>query len=189
MEQSPSCKANQFLASQEIPCISWNHKVHHRTQKRHPSVPILSQLHPVPKTLHTYRRSILILSSHLRVGLPNGLFPSGFPTKSLCTPLLFPICSTCPTHLILDFITQTIFGEQYRSLSSSLCSSLHSTITSSLLGPNIPLNTLFSNTISLCSPLNVSDQVSHPYKQHGVEFSVLLKWNFKLWNVMTCRVV
>jgi hypothetical protein len=32
-----------------------------------------------------------------------------------------------------------------------------------LLGPNILHNTLFSNTLSLRSPLNVSDQVSHPY--------------------------
>jgi hypothetical protein len=30
--------------------------------------------------------------------------------------------ATCPTHLILDMITWKIFGEQYRSLSSSLCS-------------------------------------------------------------------
>jgi len=32
-------------------------------------------------------RSVLILSIHLRLGLPSGLFPSGFPTKSLYTPL------------------------------------------------------------------------------------------------------
>ena len=32
--------------------------------------------------LPTSRRSIFILSSHLRLGLPNGLFPSGFPTKT-----------------------------------------------------------------------------------------------------------
>ena len=31
-------------------------------------------------------RSILILSTHLRLGLPGGLFPSGFPTKTLYTP-------------------------------------------------------------------------------------------------------
>jgi hypothetical protein len=40
-------------------------------------------------------------------------------------------------------------------------------VTSSLLGPNILLNTLFSNTLSLRSSLNVSDQVSHPYKTTG----------------------
>jgi phosphate starvation-inducible membrane PsiE len=57
--------------------------------------------------------------------------------------------------------------EVYRSLSSSLCNFLHSPLTSSLLGPNIFLNTLFSNTLSLCSSLNVSDQVSHPYKTMG----------------------
>ena len=54
-----------------------------------PSVPILSQIHPVSTPSH-FRRSILILSSHLRLGLPNGLFPSGFPTKALYTPFPLP---------------------------------------------------------------------------------------------------
>jgi hypothetical protein len=58
-------------------------------------------------------------------------------------------------------------GEEYRSLRSSLCSFLHSLVTSSLLGPNILLNTLLSNTLSLLSTLNGSDQVSHPYKTTG----------------------
>jgi hypothetical protein len=40
-------------------------------------------------------------------------------------------------------------GEQYRSSSSSLCSFLHSPVTSSFLGNNILLSTLFSNTLSL----------------------------------------
>jgi hypothetical protein len=48
-----------------------------------------------------------------------------------------------------------------------LCSSLHSPVTSSVLDPNILLITLFSNTLSLCSSLNVRDQVSHPHKTKG----------------------
>ena len=95
-------------------------------------------------------------------------FPQVSRSKSciqLCSP---PIRATCPAHLILlDFITRTIFGDQYTSFSSSLCSLLHSPVTSSLLGPNILLNTIFSNTLSFLSSLIVSDQVSHPYKTIG----------------------
>jgi phosphate starvation-inducible membrane PsiE len=64
-------------------------------------------------------------------------------------------------------MTRTILGEEYRSLNSSLCSSLYSPVTLSFLGLNILFSTLFSNTLSLRSSLNVSDQVSHPYKTTG----------------------
>jgi len=60
-----------------------------------------------------------------------------------------------------------MMGEEYRSFSSSLCNLLHSPVTSSLLGPNIHLNTIFSNTLSFLSSLNISDQFSHPYKTTG----------------------
>jgi hypothetical protein len=58
-------------------------------------------------------------------------------------------------------------GEEYKILSYSLCSFLHSPVTSSLLGPNVLLNSLFSNILSLRSSLSVRDQVSHPYKTTG----------------------
>ena len=70
------------------------------TSARHLS---LSWASPIQSTCPhpTYWRSILILSTHLRLGLPSGLFPSGFPTKTLYTPLSSPIRATCPAHLIL----------------------------------------------------------------------------------------
>jgi hypothetical protein len=69
-----------------------------------------SPYHPIP----SYLRSILILSIHLRLCLPSGLFPSGFPTDILYASLFSPIRATCPTHLILlDLIILIMLGEEY----------------------------------------------------------------------------
>ena len=134
--QSPSWEANWFPASQEIPRIS-------RTHNRPP----IQSIYPYS----TSWRSSLILSTHLRLGLPSGLFPPASPPRPYTPPLSSPIHATCPAHLILlDFITRTILGEEYRSFIASLCNFLQSPVTSSLLGPNIFLNTMFSNNLSLC---------------------------------------
>ena len=74
--------------------------------------------HPVPW------RVILILSSHLCLGIQSCLFLTGFPTKTLAAPLL-PTYVQFPAYVILlDFINQIMFGEEYRSWSSSSCSFL-----------------------------------------------------------------
>ena len=104
--------------------------------------------HPTPW------RSVLILSTHLRLGLPSGLFPSGFPTKTLYTPSPHPYAPHAQPISLFSF-------------SSSLRNLLHSPVTSSLLGPNILLNTKFSNTLSFLSFRRANDQVSHPYKTTG----------------------
>jgi hypothetical protein len=52
----------------------------------------------------------------LHLGLPSGLFPSGFPTNILYAFLFFPIRAKCPVDLILlDVIIVIIFEEKYKS--------------------------------------------------------------------------
>ena len=97
------------------------------TSVRHLSLSLASPIQST-YTHPTYWRSILILSTHLRLGLPSGLFPSGSPTKTLYTPFSSPIRATCPAHLIIvDFITRTILGEKYKSRESAI----HNTSSSS----------------------------------------------------------
>ena len=126
MVQSPSWEANWFAASQEIPPISRNPKVHYRTHNRPP--PVQSWASPIQSiyTHPTSWRSILILPTHLRLGLPRGLLPLRFPHQDPIHPLSSPKRATCPAHpILLDFITRTILGEEYKSFSSSLCNLLH----------------------------------------------------------------
>ena len=168
MVQSPCWEANWFAASQEISRIPRNPKVHYRTHKRLPPFPILGQPNPVhiPTSHHLEIHPIIMYPSTPRS--PQWSLSLRFPQQDPIHPLSSPLRATCPSHLILvDFITYTILSEEYRSFSSSLSSLLYSPVTSSLLGPNILLNTIFSNTLSFLSSLNVSDQVSHPYKTTG----------------------
>ena len=110
MEQSPSWKPNRFSASQEIPPP---HFMEPEGSLPHsqvpPPLPIMREIDPVIQSMPPHPTAILILSFHLRLGLPSGLFPSGFPTKTMYMPFLSLIRATCPAHLILlDSIIRTI---------------------------------------------------------------------------------
>jgi len=99
MVQSPSWEANWFAASQEIPHISRNPKVHYRTHKRPPPVSILDQ----PSPVH-------IPTSHLLEIRPNIIYPSTprspqwslslrFPHQDPIHPFSSPIRATWEMHI------------------------------------------------------------------------------------------
>ena len=79
MVQSPSWEANWFAASQEIPRISRNPKVHYRTHRRPPPVSILGQPNPVH-----------LPTSHLLEIHPNMIHPSTPMSPQWSLSLRFP---------------------------------------------------------------------------------------------------
>ena len=133
MEQSPAWEANRFSASHEIPRILWNLNVHYRVHKFPPYVHVLSHVNPVHAPHPTSWISILILSSYLRLVSCEWSLSLRFPHQNPVYTSPLPHTCYMPAHLILlDLTTCTIFGEQYKSPSSSLCNFVHSPVTSSL---------------------------------------------------------
>jgi hypothetical protein len=98
MEQSPSSEANRFSASQEIPRILCKPKLHRHIHKRLPPVTILSQLNPV-RVPTSYFLKIYLNIIHPSTPGSSGssIFFSGFPTKTLYTPLLSPYVLPAPS--------------------------------------------------------------------------------------------
>jgi hypothetical protein len=87
---------------------------------------------PYPQAHHIPRRSILRLSSHLRLVIESGLLPSVFRTKTLYAPLLSPhtCCMSCTSQSFwFDYPNnrrnkRTDNKFQYSLLSGAFCTPL-----------------------------------------------------------------
>jgi hypothetical protein len=139
-DQHPSWEANSRSASQETLRLLWIRRF--ISVLKNPTY-----LEPDESSLHLFLlKSVLILLSHLRLGLPKWFLPFRFPDWNIRT---FPISSmptTRPSYLIfLDLNILIILDEAYKLRSSSLCSLLHSPVTS----PFRSLSTLFTNTLNV----------------------------------------
>jgi hypothetical protein len=166
MKQSPSWEANTSSASQEIPHILWNPKVHYHIQNSSPHVPILNQMIQSARPSHfpTIHFNIVL---HLRLGLSNCLLPSGFPTKTMHAPLLSPfVLLALPISVFL-----TWWPKWYVVRNTEHKAPCYVVFSNPLFPrpvvSNTLLSTLFSNNLSQCSFPKVSDQVSHPHKTTG----------------------
>jgi len=144
MVQSP-WEGNGFSASQEIPRIFPELEGSSPHSKEPATVSIMSQINPVHAPTYHLQKI------HLNINLPSTPGSSKlslslrFPHKnSAYTSTLPHTCYVPRSCTLLDLIVWITFGEDYRSLSSSICSLLHFPVTSPLLRQNIIFSTLFS---------------------------------------------
>jgi hypothetical protein len=131
--------------------------------------------------------SILILFYHLNLALSNGLYSSELRTNTSYELLMFPMRTTWPAHLIILQVNPVITcDERYNVCSSTLHSSLQPPVTSSLLGTDILLNTLISNTVTVCCFIRMRDKFQTHSEQQVISYFRLLQFlYFRHYTIIT----
>jgi hypothetical protein len=144
MEQSPPSETNTHSSRQEIPLPLWNQKVHYRVHRNPPLVPILSQVNPVnfPHYFSKINSNIIIPSVPTS---SRGLFPSGFPTKSLYSRLFHACYILRTSHLTwLDHPNNTWWSVQIMKLL--------------IMQPGVGINSRTHNVLEVSYPIGEWDQ-------------------------------
>lgn len=146
-------------ASQEIPRLSWNQKIYYGIRNSLHRSLYWARWIQYTLSQHVFPRYILMLPSHLRLALLNGLFPSVSQLK-FCVISHFRHAHHSPNlfHPLRFYLPKYLVNStNYAALQYSIFSSLSSL--SSILDPNILLTTLFSNAPSLCSSLTMTSSL------------------------------
>jgi len=109
MEQSPSWAADSYSATWKfLAFYGTQNFIIVFTRNRNCSLSWTRFIHSTPSQPISLR-STRILSSHVYLGLPSCLFPSGFQTKIIYAFIISPMRAACSAHLILDLLILIIF--------------------------------------------------------------------------------
>ena len=114
---------------------------------------------PLPS--HFLMKHFNIIIFHLSIGLPSGLFLSGFPIKP-CTIFILPIRTTCFAHLILNLIRLIMCGEEHKSRSTSLQNFVPNSVAGTPTGNGLDGSRIVSLwRAGFCAPVQTSPG-AHP---------------------------